>query len=189
MRVRRAALSGAECARLSRAIQARALQLHCYLACRAVALYSANQNEVGTIDLLEHALRSGKKVFYPRVGADDGGWFFRVSTAEDLRAGRHGILEPAGATPLAEADFETLTIFVPGVAFDPHGNRLGRGHGWYDRVLRRAGARAVVVALAYEFQIVDAVPAGAGDRSVDYVVTERRLIDCGVATAQSKRII
>jgi 5-formyltetrahydrofolate cyclo-ligase len=162
--------------------------MRCYLACRAVALYSAIQNEVGTSDLLAHALGSGKKVFYPRIGEDDGGWFFRVSAAEELRAGRHGILEPAGTTPLAEAELETLIIFVPGVAFDPHGNRLGRGHGWYDRVLRRAAEHAAVVALAYEFQIVDAVPVGPGDRSVDYVVTERRLIDCGAAAAQSNRI-
>ena len=185
---RRAALAEADCQLLSRAIQARALQLHCYLACHSVALYSAIQNEVGTDDLLAHALQSGKKVFYPRVGEDDSAGLFRVLAADELRAGRYGILEPADSTRLAEAEFEALTIFVPGVAFDMFGNRLGRGQGWYDRLLERARERATIVALAYEFQIVDAVPAGPGDQKVNYVITERRVVDCGTASAQLSRI-
>lgn len=173
---------------LSRAIQARVLQLHCYLACRTVALYSAIQHEVRTDNLLAHALQSGRKVFYPRVGEDDSAGFFRVLAADELRAGRYGILEPTGTTRLAEAEFEALTIFVPGVAFDVLGNRLGRGQGWYDRLLQRAGERAAIVGLAYEFQIVDAVPAGPGDQKVDYVITEKRVVDCGTASAQSRRM-
>lgn len=185
---RRDALAAADCQLLSRAIQARALQLYCYLACRSVALYSAVQNEVRTDDLLAHALKIGKKVFYPRVAKDDSAGFFRVSAADDLRAGRYGVLEPPGATRLAEAEFEALTIFVPGVAFDLHGNRLGRGGGWYDRLLQQASERAAIVALAYEFQIVDAVPAGPGDQRVHYIITEKGVLDCGTASAQSSRI-
>ncbi len=185
---RRAALAEADCQLLSRAIQARVLQLHCYLACRTVALYSAIQHEVRTDNLLAHALQSGRKVFYPRVGEDDSAGFFRVLAADELRAGRYGILEPTGTTRLAEAEFEALTIFVPGVAFDVLGNRLGRGQGWYDRLLQRAGERAAIVGLAYEFQIVDAVPAGPGDQKVDYVITEKRVVDCGTASAQSRRM-
>ena len=185
---RRAAFAETDCQLLSRAIQVRALQLHGYLACQSVALYSAIQNEVRTDDLLAHALQSGKKVYYPRVGEDDGAGFFRVLAANELRAGRFGILEPTGTTRLAEAEFEALTIFVPGVALDLHGNRLGRGGGWYDRLLQQVGARAAIVALAYEFQIVDAVPAGPGDQKVNYVITEKRVVDCGTASAQSSRI-
>jgi 5-formyltetrahydrofolate cyclo-ligase len=185
---RRAALAEADCQLLSRAIQVRALQLHGYLACHSVALYSAVQNEVRTDELLAHALQSGKKVFYPRVGENDGDGLFRVLAADELRAGRYGILEPAGTTRLADVEFAALTIFVPGVAFDMQGNRLGRGRGWYDRLLQQAGERAAIVALAYEFQIVDAVPAGPGDQKVNYVITEKRVVDCGTASAQSSRI-
>jgi 5-formyltetrahydrofolate cyclo-ligase len=185
---RRAALAEVDCQLLSRAIQARALQLHWYLACHSVALYSAVQNEVRTDDLLAHALQSGKKVFYPRVGEDDGDGLFRVLAADELRAGRYGILEPAGTTRLADVEFAALTIFVPGVAFDMQGNRLGRGRGWYDRLLQQAGERAAIVALAYEFQIVDAVPTGPGDQKVNYVITEKRVVNCGTASAQSSRI-
>ena len=185
---RRAALAEVDCQLLSRAIQVRALQFACYLACHSVALYSAIQNEVRTDELLAHALQSGKKVFYPRLGEDDGDGLFRVLAADELRAGRYGILEPAGTTRLADVEFAALTIFVPGVAFDMQGNRLGRGRGWYDRLLQQAGERAAIVALAYEFQIVDAVPAGPGDQKVNYVITEKRVVDCGTASAQSSRI-
>ena len=185
---RRAALAEADCQLLSRAIQARALQLHCYLACHSVALYSAIQNEIRTDDLAAHALQSGKKVFYPCVGEDANAGFFRVLAADELRAGRYGILEPAGTTRLADVEFEALTIFVPGVAFDTQGNRLGRGRGWYDRLLQQAGERAAIVALAYEFQIVDAVPTGPEDQKVNYVITEKRVVDCGPASAQSSRM-
>jgi 5-formyltetrahydrofolate cyclo-ligase len=183
-----AALAEADCQLLSRAIQARALQLHCYLPCHSVALYSAIQNEVRTDDLLAHALQSGKKVFYPRVGGEASAGLFRVLAADELRVGRYGILEPAGTTRLADVEFEALTIFVPGVAFDTQGNRLGRGRGWYDRLLQQAGERAAIVALAYEFQIVDAVPTGPGDQKVNYVITEMRVVDCGTVSAQSSRI-
>ena len=186
--VRRKSLSEADCLLLSRVIQSRALQLHCYLACHSVALYSAVQNEVRTDDLLAHALKSSKKVFYPRVGEDNSAGFFRVLAADELRAGRFGILEPAGRIRLAETEFEALTIFVPGVAFDLQGNRLGRGHGWYDRLLQRAGERAALAALAYEFQVVEAVPTDPWDQRVQYVITEGRVIDCGTASAQSSRI-
>jgi 5-formyltetrahydrofolate cyclo-ligase len=185
---RRAALAEADCQLLSRAIQARALQLHCYLARRSVALYNAIQNEVRTDDLLAHALQSGKKVFYPRVGEFDSAGLFRVLAADELRAGRYGILEPTGTARLAKAEFEALTIFVPGVAFDMLGNRLGRGQGWYDRLLQRAGERAAIVALAYEFQIVDAVPTGPEDQNVNYVITEERVVHCGSASAQLSRV-
>jgi 5-formyltetrahydrofolate cyclo-ligase len=184
---RRAALAEVDCQLLSRAIQARARQLPCYLTCRSVALYSAIQNEVRTDDLVAHALRSGKKVFYPRVGEDDSAGLFRVLAADELRSGRYGILEPTGTTRLTEAEFVALTIFVPGVAFDTQGNRLGRGQGWYDRLLQQAGERVAIVALAYEFQIVDAVPAGPGDQKVNYVITEKRVVDCGTASARSSR--
>jgi 5-formyltetrahydrofolate cyclo-ligase len=69
-------------------------------------------------------------------------------------------------------------MIVPGLAFDAQGNRLGRGGGWYDRLLGATGGAAVPVALAYEFQIVDEVPVRQWDRAVNYIVTERRVIDC-----------
>jgi 5-formyltetrahydrofolate cyclo-ligase len=174
----RAALTAEEALCRSRAIQVLALQTPTYQACRGVALYSATGGEVRTRAILKDALESGRRVFYPRTCRDGDGEFVAVLSESDLHIGRHGIYEPVGGESLCGADFSSLAIFVPGVAFDRRGNRLGRGQGWYDRML--AGLRgSTIVALAYEFQLVDRVPASAWDRKVHYIVTENCVIDCG----------
>jgi 5-formyltetrahydrofolate cyclo-ligase len=76
-----------------------------------------------------------------------------------------------------------LIVFVPGVAFDTRGQRLGRGKGWYDRLLRQLGGNTVFVGLGYEFQIVEEVPTESWDEKVHYVVTEERVIDCAETSA------
>ena len=98
-----------------------------------------------------------------------------------------GALACGKSTLLAETDRAGLVVFVPGVAFDPRGNRLGRGKGWYDRLLERLGD-AMFVALAYEFQIIEEVPTESWDQKVHYVVTENRVIDCAESSAQSNQI-
>jgi len=181
---RRNALIGAQAEELSRAIQARAVDFAAYATRRSVVLYSAIQNEVRTDAILAHALKDGKKVFYPRIEADQSAGFFQVLAAADLRIGRFGVLEPRGATRLSETEYPGLTIFVPGLAFDVCGNRLGRGQGWYDRLLWQLGALPTSVALAYESQIVDTLPTDLWDQKVQYVITESRVIDCAAEAAQ-----
>lgn len=185
---RRDSLSSPECLRLSHEIQARALEFSHYLASRSVALYSAIQNEVRTDSILAHALRHGKNVYYPRIGKDRTIGLFQVLSPDDLRAGRFDILEPGGNIRLPEAEYKALTIFVPGVVFDAEGNRLGRGQGFYDRLLQITGEVPTITALAYEFQVVEAVPHELGDRRVHYLITERSVIDCGIVSAQSSQI-
>ena len=76
-------------------------------------------------------------------------------------------------------------MILPGLAFDRQGHRLGYGGGYYDEaagVLRAAG-RGFLVGVAYDFQIVDHCPAGAGDVGVDCVVTEREVVRCAGARA------
>jgi 5-formyltetrahydrofolate cyclo-ligase len=185
---RRDSLSKPECLLWSRQIQAKALQLPLLLACRSVVLYSPLRNEVATEDILKDSLRQGRKVFYPKLGSDDAVDLIQVLSADELRAGRRGILEPTGVELLTQVENEGLIVFVPGVAFDPRGNRLGRGKGWYDRLLARLGREAIFVALAYEFQVVERVPTEAWDRKVNYIVTEVRLIDCGETSPLSSQI-
>jgi 5-formyltetrahydrofolate cyclo-ligase len=153
-----------------------------------VVLYSSIQNEVSTEIILEYSLRRGHKVFYPKLGSDDTVDLVQVLSTDELGAGRLGILEPTGAEFLAETDYKGLVVFVPGVAFDTQGNRLGRGKGWYDRLLARLGCEPIFVALAYEFQVVERVPTEAWDRKVNCIITEERLINCGETSPLSSRI-
>ena len=185
----RDSLSGFDVGRLSRSIEERALLFAPYLRARSVALYSPAGNEVATEAIREHAQKAGKKLFYPRIGAGMDFNLVLLGGREELRPGRYGILEPAGDGILQPggptSDEEGLVVFVPGIAFDLRGNRLGRGQGWYDRLLAALGDGATPIALAYEFQISDGIPAEAWDRKVDYIVTERRVIDCRNAPSDS----
>ena len=93
--------------------------------------------------------------------------------------GRFGILEPRPELPaLPESSWRELLFLVPALACDRFGVRLGRGGGYYDRMLEVSvrGAAAVV----YDRQFYgDALPSEAHDRKVDWVVTEKRLVECG----------
>lgn len=88
-----------------------------------------------------------------------------------LELGSFHIEEPTG-DELADPDVLEL-IVTPGVAFDRKGNRLGRGKGFYDRLL--CTTRATKIGVAYHFQMVDEVPAEPHDVPVDVVITDRAL--------------
>ena len=178
-RQRRDALSVAEAADKSRLIQERVLQFSPYIFSRAVALYSSTPTEVATEGIRDHALREGKKVFYPRVAGDTGRDFVELKRAGELRPGQYGILEPTGDVLMTQRDEEGLVVFVPALAFDLRGHRLGRGKGWYDRALSRLGADVTLAGLAYELQIFARLPAEEWDCKVDHIITESRVVDCG----------
>jgi 5-formyltetrahydrofolate cyclo-ligase len=67
-------------------------------------------------------------------------------------------------------------ILVPGVAFTRAGQRLGRGGGYYDRLLSALPAKAVRLGVCFELQIVDELPSEPHDMRVDGVVTEREVL-------------
>ncbi len=185
---RRESLAAAEWRLWSQRIQQKVLRFPPYLWCRAVALYSPIGNEVATEKIRDHALRSGKKLFYPKLGDRREPALIRVESAEELKPGRYSILEPAGTKMMAEEDQERLVVFVPGVAFDVRGNRLGRGKGWYDRALASVGEKSVFVALAFESQVLERVPTDRWDRKVHHIITERRIIACGEPPSLSRPI-
>ncbi len=186
---RRRTLASADCFSWSRLIQLTALELVEYRSARAVALYSPVQNEVDTAVILSDALKLGKRVFYPKLGLAGISGFARISSPAQLVAGRYGILEPEGTDALAPADGDSLIVFIPGLLFDPHGNRLGRGGGWYDRVLNGLGNRGFFVGLAYEFQLVDDLPAESWDQRVHFIITEKNRIDCGRAPIRPSGLV
>lgn len=177
--------SDSECGLWSRSVQERVLQFSPYLDSTSVALYSPIRNEVATERIRDHALAGGKRLFYPRLGQKNRLDLVRITSPLELQSGRYGILEPVGEERLSTGDAEGLIIFVPGLAFDLHGNRLGRGKGCYDRLIRQIGDHAVFVALAYEFQVAEAVPVECWDQKVNYIITERRVIDCGDHASRS----
>lgn len=186
--MRRESLPVAEMNHWSRLIQQQALELPAYRDAPAVALYSPIENEVATEAIRDHALAANKRLFYPKIGKGGRPALIRVAGLEELRPGAHGILEPTGSEGLTREDRAGVVVFVPGLAFDLSGNRLGRGRGWYDRALCSLAGGATIVGLAYEIQVVDALPAERWDQKMHWIITEKRVIDCGQSIAPSGRL-
>ncbi len=141
--------------------------------------YVSFRNEVHTPSMISRAIRAGKKVGIPIVCKDEG----RLLISElhdmdgELQPGSFGVLEPKPQfiRPMKLQQIEAVVL--PGVAFDESGRRLGYGGGYYDRLLQSAGNK-LLVGLAYEFQIVSALPGLDHDVGVNLVVTEQRIIYC-----------
>jgi len=141
---------------------------------RCVALFASLPDEPSTRPLFEVLRGQELRCLLPRTTEARHLEFCEVPRWEDLRSGRYGVSEPpvdSVVVSLEEADI----VVVPGVAFDASGGRLGRGGGYYDRVLARLEG-PFVVGLALEGQVVEEVPRGDLDQLVDAVVTERRVL-------------
>ena len=140
-----------------------------------LGLYAAFRNEPETeaIFVKSHALR--KEIYYPKVNAEKKeARFFRVNALQELKKGYAGILEPSKSkNHLSNIDYLN-TIVIPGVVFDQQGNRIGLGEGYYDKLLENFHGKRI--ALAYEFQVVDALPQSHKDQRVDIIITEERII-------------
>jgi 5-formyltetrahydrofolate cyclo-ligase len=182
----RSALSPEECLARSESIQRKALSLDGYIAASAVALYSPVQNEVLTDRIFSDALGARKQVFYPKMDRPGMLQLVEVASAGDLQIGRYEIPEPKGDRQFWQAAGKRV-VFVPGVLFDTQGNRLGRGAGWYDRLLGELDGQATFVGLAYEIQLIDEVPTERWDRKVHFIITENRLIECAQTSIQPIR--
>ncbi|MFT5429935.1 MAG: 5-formyltetrahydrofolate cyclo-ligase [Myxococcota bacterium] len=112
--------------------------------------------------------------YWPRVAGSR--LIFATCPAASLTAGTWDIPEPPiDADDGAVATFDVLV--VPGLGFDCLGGRLGQGGGFYDRLLATCRPR-LVVAVAFEDQIMEHIPTTSSDQRVDHIVTPDRVIDC-----------
>ena len=171
----RLALSGEDHARRSLSVQKRFLHLDEFKRSRKVALYNSFRNEVCTDHILAASLREGKELYFPKVGEGEERLdFIKLEEGHRFSPGAYSIDEPDGGEPLENLALLDL-IVVPGVAFDGEGHRLGYGKGYYDMTLK--GAECAIVALAFDFQVVDSIDSEPHDVGVHKIVTEERVID------------
>jgi len=173
----RRALSELAVAKLSRQVVERIVASPLFERGSAILLYSPIDNEVDPTGLRQAADAAGKAVYYPRVALGAHGLtFFRVAPGESLTPGRWGIGEPTGQT--AFPDRGAGLVIVPGLAFDTHGTRLGRGGGYYDRALRHLGDGCTSVGLAFSLQLVPSLPQAPHDEAVNFVAIETDILPC-----------
>lgn len=159
----------------SRKMQAELTRLPCYQAAEYIMLYMAMQDEVQLDELIAMVLKDGKKAVIPLVTGAGLMEAVELSDMADLVPDKYGIKTVSEEKRRLIAPDKIDLIIVPGVAFDKAGHRLGMGGGFYDRFMLRA-SRAVRAALAYDCQLLAAVPAEVHDLTVDYIITEKQNI-------------
>lgn len=143
-----------------------------------VLMYVNLPDEAATIPLITGLIRRGKRLCIPAFAAELNRYYPSElkNLKTDVQPGCFGIPEPKPAArrpvPVSELD----AIFVPGVAFDRRGNRLGYGYGYFDSICR--WARAVKIGLAYHFQLVDRLTPHDADVSMNLIITEKEIIPC-----------
>src|SRR5260221_2935914 len=102
---------------------------------RIICIYVSILQEVDTKNIIGNLFREGKTVSVPRIISPTTMTLHQIVSFSDLVAGSFGIFEPKPTTPVIPPNSVDLFI-VPGVAFDVDKHRLGRGRGYYDRLLR-----------------------------------------------------
>ena len=140
---------------------------------KTVLAYLPLIDELDLLPALEQAAEAGKTVALPRFVPDQGKYCAATVDApfKNLVTGNFGVLEPplgAVCIPLNRLDF----VLVPGVAFDLNGYRLGRGKGFYDRLL--AEVTGVKCGVAMDEQIVRSLPVESHDIPMNFILTPTR---------------
>lgn len=142
-----------------------------------VMVYMPIRHEVDISPILEYGWHHSCRVVAPKVHLEDKSLsLYIIHSFDDLQPGVWGIPEPKEHTTLLMDISQIDLILLPGIAFDHDGGRLGYGGGFYDRFLQRfqqlSSPVPMLLALAYDLQIVAKVPIEEHDLRVDQVITE-----------------
>jgi len=160
---------------VSERIVRRFMDLPEYEKAGTIMFYVDVRDEVRTRQALPEALASGKRIVVPYC-LDGELELFWLENMDELELGMYRILEPkvelrdVAAKRLTPTDLDL--VMVPGVAFDRNGGRTGHGKGYYDKLLQHARKDAPLVALSFECQLFEEIPAESHDIFMDKVVTE-----------------
>ena len=162
----------------SKRIQKRLFAMPAFQKAHTVLFYVSYEKEVDTHAMIKESLALGKQVVVPCTDKKTKTLSLSVLRCwDDLCHGAYNILEPKKECR-TNVSFESIDlVIVPGVAFDPHGNRLGHGMGYYDSLLRQFKDKPKI-GLAFELQLLDHIPAEQHDIQVDTIVSEERVIVC-----------
>lgn len=130
-----------------------------------ILMYHSLPDELNTHSFLKK-WKSIKNFYLPRVNGVD----LEILPYDETRLelGSFHIEEPTGAETVNPSEIEL--IIVPAVAYDKKGNRVGRGKGFYDRLLKET--KATKIGVCYEFQLFDEVPAEAHDVRMDMIISQ-----------------
>ena len=136
----------------------------------SIYCYVDYRREVGTRAIIEKSWEMGKKVAVPKVNGTEMNFYY-ISQFSDLKEGYRGILEPDPQFPASD---KKALVIMPGAAFDRNRNRIGYGKGYYDKFLR-VHQNYSTIAICFECQLVDQIPATDLDIRPDFLITEENI--------------
>lgn len=161
-----------------RKICQRFMNLASYRFADALLLYAPLKYEIDIMPIAEDALKRGKTVAFPLCDPENHTMVYHiVSSLDQLKSGSYGIREPDASLPVYDPEErrdENAVCFVPALAFDRKGYRIGYGKGFYDRYLCCFGGAKMGV--EYSSCVVDTLPRGRFDTAVDFLVTEKGVV-------------
>ncbi len=180
MRAQRRCLHSAEQQQHSQALRQITIKEKAYRNSRHIACYLANDGEIDPHLLIEHAWFLNKKVYLPILSPlKDHLYFAPYETSSKLQLNRFNIPEPVCHPTQWKTAAQLDLLLLPLVAFDPNGNRMGMGGGFYDRTLaylqhRRLWKKPVLIGLAHEIQKVAQLQPQSWDIPLNYIITEKQ---------------
>ena len=176
--VKRNELSKPDVNKKSLQIQSRFFSLPWYRSSQNILYYVSHRNEVDTHDMIKKSLAEGKNILVPKTDISKKTLMVcQLLNWDELSPCAYSILEPRKECIREVPVSSVELIIVPGVVFDLHGNRIGHGEGYYDRLLKTA-VHAHSIGLAFEYQVLDSLPTEEHDEKVEMIVTEDRSICC-----------
>lgn len=166
-------------------IEKKLFDLDVFKKSKSILMYVSFRSEVDTRKYLDDLLKMNKRLILPLVDARHHLLkLYEVKDTSELAPGYMGIPEPDIRENRRVTIKDIDLVIIPGTGFDLKGNRLGYGGGYYDRLLSYESKQLAevdhipTVALAFEEQIGDEIPAEPHDIQVDIIITDMRLIRC-----------
>ncbi|MEE9165378.1 MAG: 5-formyltetrahydrofolate cyclo-ligase [Nitrospinota bacterium] len=145
-------------------------------------IYMASSKEVQTKNIINTCIKKNIAVYLPAVDALKGRIsFYRVYDIinNEWEKGPFGIYQPkVNERNLLKDENAIDLIVVPGLAFDKRGGRIGSGKGFYDKFLASVPSCKSIIALAFEYQIVDEITLSSHDIPMHKIITEKKIISC-----------
>lgn len=163
---------------LNASVHEKFLTLNLVEQARTVLMYYSINREVETISIIKELLQQGKKVALPVCTVDLNLEACMIGSLEELVPRKFGIMEPKDGVLLSNTAVLDLVV-VPGLALDQRGYRIGHGAGYYDRFLAKVN-RTFKLGLAYDFQVLEEIPADPYDIPMDGLLTPEKFLNCVV---------
>ena len=138
-----------------------------------VCIYMSLPEEPPTKDLINEVRKLGRNVWLPRISGDDLLW---IKNPENFAKGPFGIDEPVGDGVLAKEIKDLGAVILPGLAVDVNGTRLGKGKGFYDRVLSQISEDVKRIVLLFDLEFILEIPKESHDMGVHTIATPYRSI-------------